>query len=64
MTGEEIKNKILFNNQQIQNLLDPSVFILQGEVKALMEENEHLKSICPHHYKNNRCIYCGDVIKS
>ena len=31
MTGEEIKNKINFNNQKIQSLMDPSVFILQPD---------------------------------
>lgn len=59
MTGEEIKNKINFNNQKIQSLLDPSVFILQPEVKKYMEENEYLMSVCPHKYEGGICIYCG-----
>ena len=59
MTGEEIKNKINFNNQQIQSLIDPSIFILQPEVQKLMEENEYLKTQCPHEYENGVCIYCG-----
>ena len=59
MTGEEIKNKINFNNQQIQSLIDPSTFILQPEVQKLMEDNEYLKTICSHKYENGFCIYCG-----
>lgn len=61
MTGEEIKNKINFNNQKIQSLMDPSVFILQPEVQKCMEDNEYLQSICPHKYENGVCIYCGQT---
>lgn len=59
MTGEEIKKKINFNNQKIQSLIDPSVFILQPEIQKYMEDNEYLKSICPHIYEKGECIYCG-----
>lgn len=61
MTGEEIRDKINFNNQKIQSLMDPSVFILQPEVQKYMEDNEYLKSICPHRYDGGICIYCGHV---
>lgn len=59
MTGEEIKKKINFNNQKIQSLIDPSVFILDPEIQRYMEDNEYLKTICPHIYENGECIYCG-----
>lgn len=59
MTGNEIREKINFNNQKIQSLIDPSIFILQPEVQKYMEDNEYLKSICPHKYENGICIYCG-----
>jgi hypothetical protein len=62
MTGEEIRTKINFNNHKIQSLMDPSVFILQPEVQKYMEDNEYLKSICPHKYENGICIYCGQTI--
>ena len=62
MTGEEIRNKIIFNNQEIQSLIDPSIFILQPEVQKYMEDNEYLRSICPHKYENDVCIYCGEKI--
>ncbi len=60
MTGNEIREKINFNNQKIQSLMDPSIFILQPEVQKYMEDNEYLKSICPHKYENGFCIYCGE----
>jgi len=62
MTGEEIREKINFNNQKIKETLDPSIFILQPEVQKWMEENEYLKSICKHSYKDGVCIYCGAPI--
>jgi hypothetical protein len=62
MTGDEIRDKINFNNQKIQSLMDPSIFILQPEVQKYMEDNEYLRSICPHKYENDICIYCGEKI--
>lgn len=59
MTKEEIKAKIIYNNQQIEKLLDPSVFILQPEVEAFMEDNEYLRSICEHEFVNGVCTICG-----
>ena len=62
MTGEEIRDKINFNNQKISELLDPSVFVLQPEVLKYMEDNEYLKTICSHKYEDGLCIYCGDAM--
>lgn len=61
MTGEEIRDKVNFNNQQIQSLLNPSIFIIQPEIQKYMEDNERLQSICPHEFENGVCIYCGLV---
>ena len=52
MTKEQIREKILYNNNKIAELLDPSVFILQPEVQQLMGDNEYLKTICPHEFVN------------
>ena len=60
MTRDEIRNKVLFNEAKIKELLDPSVFILQPEVQVLMEDNEYLRSICEHHeFVNGVCTICG-----
>ena len=64
MTTEEIKQRILYNNAKIQELLDPSVFILQPEVQKLLEENEQLQSECPHIFENGTCIICGKAESS
>lgn len=59
MTKDEIRNKVLYNEAKIKELLDPSVFILQPEVQILMEDNEYLRSICKHEFMNGVCIICG-----
>lgn len=59
MKPEEIRDKINYNNQKIQELLDPTVFILQPEVQKYIEENEQLRSECPHIFENGVCIFCG-----
>jgi hypothetical protein len=61
MTKEEIREKVLYNNNKIKELLDPSVFILQPEVQVLMEDNEYLKTICQHEFVNGVCTICGKV---
>ena len=61
MTRDEIRNKVLFNEAKIKELLDPSVFILQPEVQVLMEDNEYLRSICEHEFVNGVCEICGKV---
>jgi len=59
MTGEEIRERINFNNSKIEEQLDPSTFVLQEGIASLMKENEELKKQCPHKFENNKCIYCG-----
>ncbi len=63
MTKEEIRSKILFNNNKIQELLDPTTFIYQPEVKKYMAENEKLQSQCPHEISNGVCTICGKIFK-
>ena len=64
MSGQEIKEKIIKNNEVIENA-NHSMFVLNKEVEKALSENMHLRSICPHVYKYNeeekvnRCIFCG-----
>ena len=59
MTTDEIRQKILYNNNKIKELLDPSVFILQPEVQKYIEENEEIQAQCPLVFRKGECIYCG-----
>ena len=57
----DICDPSLFKFETTKELLDPSVFILQPEVQVLMEDNEYLKTICPHEFVNGVCTICGKV---
>ena len=54
---EKLK-KIDENNRKIKEALDPTQFILNKTIASLLEEIEGLQEICPHEYKNGRCVYC------
>ncbi len=58
MTGEEIRQKILFNKERINQIYNPGIFVLQAEAAELMAENEELQAQCKHEFKNGKCIYC------
>lgn len=64
MNGQEIKERIIKNNEVIENA-NHSMFVLNKEVEKALNENMHLRSICPHVYryneeeKVNRCVFCG-----
>lgn len=60
MNGTEIRFKIDENNKVIQQLLNK--FILNSELKELMDENEQLRKECPHNFVNGVCTYC-DVLE-
>lgn len=60
MNGEKIRQEIQNNNEKIYSLLDPETFVLNSEVKRLMERNKQLRAICEHEYNQDGfCIYCN-----
>ena len=61
MNGLEIHNRIEINNKKIQAALNK--FILTDEINTLMRENEELRFICPHEFKEGFCKYCGTPIE-
>ena len=58
MTPMEIHNKIKYNNERIQELFNPSQFVLNNMVKDLLKENESLQKQCPHCFVDGYCEYC------
>lgn len=68
MSGNEIREKIIKNNEIIENA-NHSIFVLNDAVKNALEENMKLRTICQHEYaydeseKVNRCIYCGAAME-
>lgn len=59
MTQQEIKETIDKNNRRIEAIFNPTVFMLDEEIKELLEINENLRKQCNHEYDSNgMCIYC------
>lgn len=59
MNGAEIFSLVSKKKQQIEDLLDPTMFVLNKEIAILQEEINELQNQCPHEYKTGVCIYCG-----
>ena len=63
MTGQEIEKLITFNNKKIEELLDPSTFVLKPEVEQLIAVNKRLREQCPHVFEHGVCVFCGTTEK-
>lgn len=58
MTPLEIQQKIIKNNQLIQEFFMPNVFTLNNSVSELLKENAALQAQCPHEFVKGYCKYC------
>lgn len=59
MTGQEIKEKIMKNNIIIEEFTNLAEFTLNKKVSDALNENAHLRNICPHEFNDlGFCIYC------
>lgn len=62
LTNEEIKKKIDYNNNLIEDLMDPCTFTLNEAICKLMKENDALRAQCAHEYNEEGiCIYCYSI---
>lgn len=62
MLGIDIKQKINENNIKLEELVTPGSFVLNKDIKEILEENKKLRNDCPHEYDSeNICIYCGSI---
>lgn len=58
MTSEQIHNKIVENNNEIEKILTANRFTLNIKIQELLEENKKLQKECNHLFENGICIYC------
>lgn len=58
MTSEQIHNKIIENNNEIEKILTANRFTLNIKIQELLEENKKLQKECNHLFENGVCIYC------
>ena len=58
MTSEQIHNKIVENNNEIEKIITANRFTLNIKIQELLEENKKLQKECNHLFENGVCIYC------
>ena len=58
MTGSEIFTLVSKKKQQIEDLLDPTIFTFNPEVEKLQTEIRMLQNKCQHDFKGGVCKYC------
>lgn len=54
----EIRRKIDENNRKIEMLLRPDIFVLNREIRNLIEDNKSLQAQCRHEFADGVCVYC------
>lgn len=58
MEGIEIFALVTRKQKQLEDLIDPTSFVLNPEVEKLQNEIAELRSMCEHDYENGVCKYC------
>lgn len=58
MTGSEIFEKISQKRKEIEDIIDPTTFVLNPRIKELEQEIDELQSICKHCFVEGVCIHC------
>lgn len=58
MTNLEIRKNIDACKKRLNELYDPQVFTLIGEIEDIMRELEQVRSQCKHDYIDGYCKWC------
>ena len=60
MNGQEIFSLVKAKRKKIEDLFDPTTFVLNKEIIKLQDEINALQEQCTHEFdKNHVCKYCG-----
>jgi hypothetical protein len=59
MTGSEIFSLVTVKRALLEDLIDPTSFVLNPEVENIRKEIEELQKNCPHEFVDGECKYCG-----
>ena len=59
MNGPEIFSLVTEKKQRIEEIFDPTTFVLNKEAQKLQEEITELQKECPHEFSAGICKYCG-----
>lgn len=64
MTNSELFQAITQKRKRIEDLFDPTTFVLNPEIAKLEQEIQELQSQCKHDFtKAGECKICGIVKK-
>lgn len=58
MTGLEIRKRIDECNEKIEEVFNPTQFVLNSETVELMEEIAKLQLQCEHNFVDGVCEFC------
>lgn len=56
--SKEIKMKIDALNQEIEQLMDPTTFVLNPRIGEIDKEIRELQAKCEHRFVNGICEFC------
>ena len=59
MDGLAIFSKVEEKKKRLEDILDPTIFVLNPEAERLQQEITELQEKCPHVFIKNVCKYCG-----
>lgn len=63
MNGTEVNKKIIANLQIIEEEAKTGLFTLSKRAQAAIEDNRHLRDICPHEFdETGHCIFCDKEV--
>ena len=58
MTGSEIFFFFSQKRKEIEDIIDPTTFVLNPRIKELEQEINELQSMCKHCFVEGVCIHC------
>lgn len=59
MDGLTIFSKVEEKKKRLEDILDPTIFVLNPEAERLQQEITELQEQCPHVFIKSVCKYCG-----
>lgn len=59
MDSQEIFAFVKSKEKQIEDLIDPTTFVLNPEIAKLQKEIDEVRANCKHNFISGVCEYCG-----
>ena len=56
--SKEIKARVSQLNEELNRIITPGIFMLNGRVGEILDELESLQKRCKHNFINGICEFC------